>query len=59
MFLEGDKSNFEQYFDVVKVSGEDNNVKLIVVYFCYKGVKVEYINLKDVGFFVINEFGNV
>ncbi|BET56482.1 aspartate kinase [Bacillus subtilis] len=56
--LEGDKSNPEQYLDAVKASGEDNNAKLIAAYFCYKGVKAEYVNPKDAGLFVTNEPGN-
>ncbi|TDU13745.1 aspartate kinase [Bacillus subtilis] len=56
--LEGDKSNPEQYLDVVKASGEDNNAKLIAAYFRYKGVKAEYVNPKDAGLFVTNEPGN-
>lgn len=43
----------------MKVSGEDNNVKLIVVYFKFKGLNVNYINLKDVGLFVIDEYVSV
>lgn len=45
--------------DCLKVSGEDNNVKVMVVYLNYLGFEVYYVNLKEVGIFVFDEFGRV
>ena len=37
--LKTDKSNEDQYIDLLKASGEDNNAKLVAAYFQNKGVE--------------------
>jgi aspartate kinase len=56
--LKADKSNPEQFLDILKASGEDNNAKLVAAYFQSQGVEAAYINPKEAGLLVTNEPGN-
>ncbi|MDZ5471549.1 aspartate kinase [Bacillus sp. 31A1R] len=56
--LERDRSNPERYLEAIKASGEDNNAKLIAAYFRNEGIEAHYINPKDAGLLVTDEYGN-
>ncbi|MDQ0273469.1 aspartate kinase [Cytobacillus purgationiresistens] len=56
--VEGDHSDPEQYLDVLKASGEDNNAKLVACYFQMRGLAANYVNPKDAGLIVSHEHGN-
>ncbi|MCQ6277729.1 aspartate kinase [Bacillus sp. EB600] len=56
--LNADKTNSEQFIDLLKASGEDNNAKLVAAYFQSKGVEASYVNPKEGGLLVTNEPGN-
>ncbi len=56
--LNADKTNSEQFIDLLKASGEDNNAKLVAAYFQSKGVEASYVNPKEAGLLVTNEPGN-
>lgn len=56
--LKADKTNPEQFTDLLKASGEDNNAKLVAAFFQKKGVEASYVDPKDAGLLVTNEPGN-
>lgn len=56
--LNADKANSEQFIDLLKASGEDNNAKLVAAYFQSKGVEASYVDPKEAGLLVTNEPGN-
>ncbi|MFJ7954160.1 aspartate kinase [Lysinibacillus sp. NPDC096418] len=45
--VQGDKSNRELFVDSLKASGEDNNAKLIAVYFNSIGMPARYVSPKE------------
>ncbi|HPU41808.1 MAG TPA: aspartate kinase [Acetivibrio clariflavus] len=53
-----DKSNPGKFMDTLKAAGEDNSAKLVAEYLKSKGVDAEYINPKDAGMLLSDEFGN-
>lgn len=56
--LNADKSKPEQFTDLLKASGEDNNAKLVAAYFQSQGIEAHYINPQKAGLLVTNEPGN-
>lgn len=56
--LLSDVSNETVFMDKVKSCGEDSSAKLVSYYLQSKGIDSKYINPKDVGLLVSNEYGN-
>jgi aspartate kinase len=56
--LAADTSNDGMFMDSLKASGEDNNAKLVAKYLLSIGIKACYINPKDAGLLLSDEFGN-
>jgi aspartate kinase len=50
--------NNKEFMDLMKAAGEDNCAKLVTAYFNKCGLKAAYINPKDVGFLLNDNFGN-
>ena len=50
--------SYNKFVDLLKAAGEDNNAKLIACYLKSKGVNAEYVNPKDAGMILTDEFGN-
>lgn len=53
-----DKSNQGRFMDTLKAAGEDNSAKVVAAYLKSKGIDAEYINPKDAGLLLSDEFGN-
>jgi len=53
-----DKSNKDKFTDSLKAAGEDNCAKLVAKYLQSIGFDAQYINPKDAGLLLSNEFGN-
>lgn len=53
-----DKSNQGMFMDTLKAAGEDNSAKVVAAYLKSKGIDAEYINPKDAGLLLSDEFGN-
>ena len=53
-----DRSNQEMFMDTLKAAGEDNSAKVVAAYLKSKGVEAEYIDPKEVGLLLSDEFGN-
>ena len=47
-----------QFIDCMKAAGEDNSAKLVAEYLKSKNVKAQYINPRDAGLVLSDEFGN-
>jgi aspartate kinase len=56
--LNGDTSNKDKFMDSLKAAGEDNCAKLVAAYLKSTGVEASYVNPKDAGLVLSNEFGN-
>ncbi|WP_027415680.1 aspartate kinase [Aneurinibacillus terranovensis] len=56
--LSANTSNPERFMDAIKASGEDNNAKLVARFLASKGVDAHYINPKDAGLMLSDEYGN-
>jgi len=56
--VESDKSNKERYIDNLKAAGEDNSAKLVAAYLQSIGADARYVNPKDAGLLLSDEFGN-
>ena len=50
--------NYAKFLDCMKAAGEDNSAKLMAVYLRSRGCNAEYVNPKDAGLFLTEEFGN-
>ena len=48
--------NKEKFIDRIKAAGEDNSAKLVANYFRSQGVNAQYINPKDAGLFLSDEY---
>jgi len=48
----------EEFLDLVKAAGEDNNAKLVAVAFAARGRKARYASPKDTGMVLRGEFGD-
>lgn len=53
-----DRSNHEMFMDTLKAAGEDNSAKVVAAYLKSRGIDAEYINPKDAGLLLSDEFGN-
>ncbi|MBN1360941.1 MAG: aspartate kinase [Sedimentisphaerales bacterium] len=51
-------SNPAQFADTVKASGEDNNAKIIAKVFVNQGVPARYVDPKEAGMLLSDDFGN-
>ncbi len=56
--LSAEIENKEKFIDSLKAAGEDNCAKLVARYLKKKGIEAEYINPRDAGLFLSDEFGN-
>ncbi len=56
--INSDKSNKDRYLDNLKAAGEDNSAKLVAAYLQSIGVNAQYVNPKDAGLLLSDEFGN-
>lgn len=48
----------EKFVDRIKAAGEDNCARLVAKYFNSRGVYAQYINPKDAGLYLSDEYGN-
>lgn len=48
----------EKFMDRMKAAGEDNAARLLAFYLSSIGVKARYVNPKDAGLFLSDEYGN-
>lgn len=51
-------SNNAQFMDTIKASGEDNNAKIIAKVFVNQGLPAHYVDPKDAGMLLSDDFGN-
>ena len=58
MRLEGDASHAERFMDTMKASGEDNAARLTAQALRSLGADAHYLNPKDAGLLLSDEFGN-
>lgn len=56
--LASDLSHRGRFMDLLKAAGEDNNAKLVAAIFRHHGVDAHYINPKDAGLLLSDDFGN-
>ncbi len=56
--LSGKTDNKEKFMDCMKAAGEDNSAKLVAAYLKSKGYDAHYINPKDAGLLLSDEYGN-
>jgi aspartate kinase len=56
--VNSDKINKEGYIDNLKAAGEDNSAKVVAAYLCSIGIDARYMDPKDAGLLLSNEFGN-
>lgn len=50
--------NKKKFMDLIKASGEDNNAKLVAEFFKNEGLNAKYINPKDAGLILTNDYGD-
>jgi aspartate kinase len=56
--LNGNVINKEMFMDSLKAAGEDNTAKIVAEYLKSQGIEAHYINPKDAGLLLSDEFGN-
>lgn len=56
--LSGEVTNNAKFMDLLKAAGEDNSAKIVAEYLKSKGYEASYINPKDAGLLLSDEFGN-
>ncbi|MGE5614078.1 MAG: aspartate kinase [Bacillota bacterium] len=56
--VNGDKSNEGRYIDCLKAAGEDNCARMVAAYLQSIGMDARYVNPKEAGLFLSDEFGN-
>jgi len=56
--LAGDKSHRGIFLDSMKAAGEDNSAKIVAQAFRARDVKAVYLNPRDAGLYMTNDFGN-
>ncbi len=56
--IEQRSANDAQFIDTIKASGEDNNAKIVAQVFANQGVPARYVNPKDAGMLLSDDFGN-
>ncbi len=55
---EGDHSEAGKFMDAMKAAGENNCAKLVAAEFRRRGVEARYLDPRDAGLLLSNEFGN-
>lgn len=53
-----DRTNEGRFMDTLKAAGEDNSAKVVAEYLKSKGIEAHYIDPKEVGLLLSDEFGN-
>jgi aspartate kinase len=56
--LEADTSHRDRYIDGLKAAGEDNCARLVAAELCRRGVEARYVNPRDAGMLLSDEYGN-
>jgi len=56
--LECNNGNKDKFMDTIKAAGEDNNAKVVAAYLVSRGIDAEYVNPKDAGLLLSEEYGN-
>ena len=56
--LAGDKSHRGSFMDCMKAAGEDNSARIVAAAFTARGTKAVYVNPRDAGLFMTNDYGN-
>lgn len=56
--IERRSSNDAQFVDTIKASGEDNNAKIVAEVFTSEGVLARYVDPKEAGMLLSDDFGN-
>ena len=56
--IERRSGNNAQFIDTIKASGEDNNAKIVAQVFAEQGVPARYIDPKEAGMLLSDDFGN-
>ncbi len=56
--LSSNADNYGMFLDLLKAAGEDNSAKLVACYLQSIGENAEYIDPKEAGMILSNEFGN-
>jgi len=56
--LAGDKSHHGMFMDCMKAAGEDNAAKIVAQAFQARGADAVYVNPKEAGMFLTDDFGN-
>lgn len=56
--IQGRSSNDAQFMDTVKASGEDNNAKIVAQVFVKQGTPARYVDPKEAGLLLSDDFGN-
>ncbi len=56
--IEQRSANDAQFIDTIKASGEDNNARIVAQVFANQGVPARYVNPKDAGMLLSDDFGN-
>lgn len=56
--VQSSKTNQSRFIDLLKAAGEDNSAKLVAAYLKSIGVNAEYVNPKEAGLILSDEFGN-
>ncbi len=56
--VESRSANDAQFTDTIKASGEDNNAKIIAQVFVNQGVGARYVDPKEAGMLLSDDFGN-
>lgn len=53
-----DRTNKDKYMDCLKAAGEDNCAKLVAQYLCKTGYSAKYVDPKEAGLLLSDDFGN-
>jgi len=56
--IEKRSQNDAQFMDTIKASGEDNNAKIVARVFVNQGIAARYVDPKDAGMLLSDDFGN-
>jgi len=56
--IESRSANEAQFMDTLKASGEDNNAKIVAQVFVNQGIPARYVDPKDAGLLLSDDFGN-
>lgn len=56
--IDGRPAEDEKFMDLMKAAGEDNSAKIVAAYLQSLGVDAKYVNPKEAGLILSDEFGN-